>query len=235
MHALKPTQRSHGVARRTPVYVVCSPRARVGKTLVARLLMDFFHIESRAVAGFDINRNEPSLADYFPGSVIKSDIAKTRDQMALFDGLIVNDGVGKVVDVGSGAFETFFDVAQQIGFAAEVRRRSVQPVILFVMDVDRSSADALSGVQGRCPDLPLIAVHNEAVIGAYRMGASGQLRIPLIPPVLKGVIEKPSFSFLNEPIGTPSLLGGWLKQIFVQFRELELHLLLKELSLQMRA
>ncbi len=235
MHALKPTQRSHGVARRTPVYVVCSPRARVGKTLVARLLIDFFRIESRAVAGFDINRNEPSLADYFPGSVIKSDIAKTRDQMALFDGLIVNDGIGKVVDVGSSAFELFFDVAQQIGFAAEVRRRSVQPVVLFVMDVDRASADALSGVQRRCPDLPLIAVHNEAVIGAYRTGVSGQLRIPLIPPVLKGVIEKPSFSFLNEPVGTPSLLGGWLKQIFVQFRELELHLLLKELSLQMRA
>ena len=235
MHALKPTQRSHGVARRTPVYVVCSPRARVGKTLVARLLIDFFRIESRPVAAFDINRNEPSLADYFPGSVIKADIVKTKDQMALFDSLIVNDGVGKVVDVGASAFEPFFDVAQQIGFPAEARRRSVQPVILFVSDVDRSSADALSGLQRRFPDVALIAVHNEAAIGAYRMGMSGQLRIPLIPPVLKGVVEKPTFSFANEPAGTPSLLDAWLKQIFVQFREFELRLLLKELSLQMRA
>jgi hypothetical protein len=235
VHALKPKQRSHGVARRTPVYVVCSPRARVGKTLVARLLIDFCRIESRPVAGFDINRNEPSLADYFPGSVIKADIGKTTDQMALFDALIVNDGVGKVVDVGSGAFDSFFDVAQQIGFSAEAHRRSVQPVILFVIDVDRSSVDALSGLQRRSPDMPLIAVLNEAVIGAYRMGVSGQLRIPLIPPVLKRVVEKPRFSFIKERAGTPSLLDGWLQQIFVQFRELELRLLLKELSQQMRA
>jgi hypothetical protein len=232
--AHKPTQRSQA-ARRTPIYVVCSPRARVGKTLVARLLIDFCRIESRPVAGCDLNRNEPSLADYFPGGVIKADIGKTTDQMALFDGLVVNDGIGKVVDVGSDAFETFFDVVQQIGFAAEARRRSVQPLILFIADVDRSSADAFSGLQRRLPDLPLIAVRNEAVIGAYRVGATGQLRIPVLPPVLKAVIEKPSFSFAHEPVGTPSLLAGWLEQIFVQFREFELRLLLKELSQQMRA
>lgn len=235
MHALKQPQRSHGVARRTPVHVVCSPRARVGKTLIARLLIDFFRVERRPVAAFDINRNEPSLTDYFPSGVIKADIAKTKDQMALFDCLVVNDGIGKVVDVGAGAFESFFDVAQQIGFSAEAHRRSVQPVVLFIMDVDRSSVDALSGLQRNFPDLALVAVHNEAVIGPYRRGLSGQFRIPLIPPVLKGVVEKPSFSFAKEPAGTPSLLDGWLKQIFVQFRELELRLLLKELSLQMRA
>jgi hypothetical protein len=235
VHAHKPTQRLPGTARRTPVYVVCSPRARVGKTLIARLLIDFFRIESRPVAGCDLNRNEPSLANYFPGGVIKADIGKTTDQMALFDGLVVNDGIGKVVDVGAEAFAPFFDVVQQIGFAGEARRRSVQPLVLFVMDVDRSSADAFSGLQRRLPGLPVIAVHNEAVVGAYRLGVVGQLRIPVLPPVLKGVVEKPSFSFAHEPVGTQSLLAGWLEQIFVQFREFELRLLLKELSQQIRA
>jgi hypothetical protein len=214
---------------------VCSPRARVGKTLLARLLIDFFRVDRR-VAGFDINRNEPSLADYFPDDVIRADIGETRYQVALFDHLIVNDGVTKVVDVGYAAFEAFFMVMQQIDFAAEAHRRFVQPVILFIMDVDRTSASACAGLQRLLGDL-LVPVHNDAVVGAYRAGSSGHLRLPLLPPVLKAVVEKPSFSFV-DPSGrsrTPSLLDAWLTQIFVQFREMELRLLLKELGSSLRS
>jgi hypothetical protein len=237
VHALASTQRLPGLARRTAVYFVCSPRARVGKTLLARLLIDFFRTEDRRVAGFDINRNEPSLADYLPDDVIKTDISETRDQMALFDGLIINDGVAKVVDVGYGAFESFFALMQQIEFPAEARRRFVQPVILFGMDVDRSSARACASLQRRFAETPLVPVHNDAVIGSHRNGSSGHLRIPLLPPVLKTIVEKPNFSFIH-PRGArkpPDLLDGWLKEVFLQYRELELRLLLKELGSSLRS
>jgi hypothetical protein len=231
VHALKAPQRSHGVARRTPVLIVCSPRARVGKTLLARLLIDFFRSDFRPVTAFDINRNEPSLADYVSGAVIKADIGETRDQMAVFDGLIVGDGVVKIVDLGYAAFEPFFALMHQIDFPRELRRRSVQPVILFVMDADRSSARACADLQRVFADVPLIPVHNEAVMGAYRMGGAGQLRVPLLPPVLKGLVDKPSFAFSSGRAGaTPSLLDAWLTEVFLQFREIELRLLLKELS-----
>ena len=51
---------------RTPVYIVCSPRPRVGKTLVARLLTEYLDLENRYTTAFDINLNEPSLLDYLP-------------------------------------------------------------------------------------------------------------------------------------------------------------------------
>jgi hypothetical protein len=241
VYALDATRRSPDVTHRTPVYVVCSPRARVGKTLLARLLIDFLRMESQPVEAFDLDKSEPSLLDYLPSDVTSADINDTRDQVELFDHLVVNDGIVKVLDVGHSAFDPFFALVEQIDFPAEAHRRLVQPCILFVMDVDRSSSRAVAGLQRRFPDLPLIPVHNEAVMSAHRFAerrpSSAPLRIPLLPPVLKAVVDKPSFSFVNSSgrsSETPSLLQAWLKQVFVQFRELELRLLLKELSLQIR-
>ena len=53
--------------RRTPVYIVCSPRPAVGKTLIARALTEFLLLQRGAVTAFDINLREPSLLDYLPG------------------------------------------------------------------------------------------------------------------------------------------------------------------------
>ena len=50
----------------TPVYIVCSPRPLVGKTLLARLLSEFLLLKDGAVSGFDINLKEPSLLEYLP-------------------------------------------------------------------------------------------------------------------------------------------------------------------------
>jgi hypothetical protein len=39
-----------------PLYIVASPRPRVGKTLLARLLIEFFYASDRALIGYDLNR-----------------------------------------------------------------------------------------------------------------------------------------------------------------------------------
>ena len=54
-----------GLADRTPLFILCSPQTRVGRTLVARLLIDFFLMEDRPAAGFDFVVEPPSL-DRFP-------------------------------------------------------------------------------------------------------------------------------------------------------------------------
>ena len=47
--------------QRTPVFIICSPRPLVGKTLTARLLCEFLLLKHSTVAAFDINLKEPSL------------------------------------------------------------------------------------------------------------------------------------------------------------------------------
>src|ERR1043165_3283133 len=123
-----------------PVYIICSPRPQVGKTLIARLLSEFLLLKNGRVISFDINLKEPSLLDYLPDITETADVIDTYGKVQLMDRVIVNDGVAKVIDLGFHAFDEFFEMADVIGLMKEALRRHVAPVILFVADTDRVSA-----------------------------------------------------------------------------------------------
>src|SRR6202008_3319101 len=124
----------------TPVYITCSPRPFVGKTLVARLLSEFLLLKNGTVTSFDINLKEPSLLDYLPGITETAEVNDTFGKMQLMDRLIVDDGIAKVIDLGFHAFDEFFKMSEEIGFMKEAARRGVAPIILFVADTDRVSS-----------------------------------------------------------------------------------------------
>src|SRR3954447_9965062 len=92
------------VTSRTPLLIVCSPEARVGRTLLARLLIDFFLMEDRPVAGFDFMAEPPSLIDFLPDHTAQARISDIQGQMALFDRLILPDRIAKVVDLAPESF-----------------------------------------------------------------------------------------------------------------------------------
>ena len=54
---------------RTPVFMICSPRPRVGKTLLARALVEFFRANSRPVSAFDVNPDEFALVEDLIGGL----------------------------------------------------------------------------------------------------------------------------------------------------------------------
>jgi hypothetical protein len=108
---------------RNSVAIIASPRPRVGKTLLARLLTDFHLQEGRPVAAFDLNAGEGTLAQFLPEHVTRSAIDDLKGQMALFDRLMVEDGATKIVDVGRASFEIFFFAGQSVRLC----RGSTQP------------------------------------------------------------------------------------------------------------
>src|ERR1700709_209222 len=150
--------------RRTPVYIICSPRPLVGKTLIARLLSEFLLLQRGAVVAFDINLKEPSLLDYRPNTTETADVIDTFGKMQLMDRLILNDGIAKVIDLGFHAFDEFFKMTDEIGFMKEAARRGVAPVILFVADTARVSARAHDMLKQQIPPIALITVDNEHVV-----------------------------------------------------------------------
>src|SRR5438874_33952 len=88
----------------TPVYIICSPRPQVGRTLIARLLCEFLLLKNGNVAAFDLNLKEPSLLEYLPHVTETADVMDTYGKMQLMDRVIVDDGLGKVIDLGFHAF-----------------------------------------------------------------------------------------------------------------------------------
>jgi hypothetical protein len=231
---------------RTPLYVVCSPLDRVGKTLLARLLAEFLIGEGRRIEAFDLNDDSPALIDYLPRCTTPATLADTRGQMALFDRLVMSDGIAKLVDIGGTAFAPFFTIVARIGFVPEAARQNIQVVVLFVSGRNLLSAKAYAGLQPRLPGSVLVPVHNEALGGAVLHhcfppvpGAALPLRLPLLAPALQRTIADPGFSFamLREDNRTTVRmryaceLRSWLKRIQLEFRELELNLLLRSLCL----
>ena len=228
-----------GAGARSPVIVVCSPRPRVGRTLVARLLVDYFLADGRAVVAFDANPNDPVLSDYLPGHAIPATIADTRGQMALFDRLIVNIGVPKVIDLAAEQFVQFFDILEEIDFVAEARQRSIDTVIFYVTEDHPKSIDAYHRILARFPKATVVPVHNEIFESSGATSQSHPARnvrpvyIAPLPTLLYGVIYRPGFSiseFLRRPSDFPTMLHKWTSQPFIAFRDLELRLAMAEFT-----
>ncbi|SHG41483.1 hypothetical protein [Bradyrhizobium erythrophlei] len=219
--------------RTTPVYIICSPRPLVGKTLIARLLSEFLLLKNGAVASFDINLKEPSLLEYLPGITETAEVDDTFGKMSLMDRLIVNDGIAKVIDLGFHAFDEFFKMSEEIGFLKEAARRGVAPIILFVADTDRVSSRGHAMLQQQIPATALVTVDNEYVVRGELPAAMADgriLRIAALPVFLKTYIDRLAFSFtayLRNEKDTSTELHQWIRKNYFSFRELELSLILQ--------
>jgi hypothetical protein len=218
---------------RTPVYIICSPRPLVGRTLIARLLSEFLLLKNGTVAAFDINLKEPSLLDYLPGITETAEVDDTFGKMALMDRLIVNDALAKVIDLGFHAFDEFFRMFEEIGFMKEAARRGVAPLILFVADTDRVSARGYATLQQQIPPNALVTVDNEYVVRGELPATMAQgriLRIAALPVFLKTYIDRLTFSFtdyLRHEKDSSTELHQWIRNNYLNFREVELNLILQ--------
>jgi hypothetical protein len=230
---------------RSAVYVVCSPRPRVGRTLLARLLIDFQIANSREVEAFDLN-DDTELARFFPNHVSSATVRGIKGQMALFDRLIAEDGAVRIVDVGNPTLPEFLDVLANTGFVEEARRRSIAPVLMFVTASGHVLASAYEELCARFPAASVVPVYNE---GSGRIEPRERLftdnknvrsvHIPMLPPGLQRYIVKPPFSFagpqtVNLPLDVDFELQRWMRKIFVEFREMELRILLRDLQVALK-
>jgi hypothetical protein len=225
---------------RSSITVVASPRPRVGKTLVARLLADFHRHNGRAIAAFDINGEDTALSEFMPRHSAPADVTDIHGQMALFDRLVADDGSYKIVDLGPPAFKTFFDVAKQTDLAAEMRRRGLAVVVLFIATPDATSVEAYTELRRGLPQAAVVPVHNEILgVAQHRDKFAGPggpvpIHISTLAPGLRKVIDRKPFTFAETPRDVPlemhMELQRWLRKIYVEFRQMELRVLLTDLA-----
>jgi hypothetical protein len=230
---------------RNLISIVASPRPRMGKTTLARMLADFHLHNGRQVAAFDLNSGDAALTQFMPTHAVPADVTEIQGQMALFDRLIAQDDVQKIVDLGYPSFKTFFKVANDIGFAEEARRRDIAPVVLFLVSPDDPSVDAYAALRRDFPRASIVPVHNEGFSGPQhrdKFAALGPnallMQFPALAPGLRRHIEKRPFSFADErtwPGGEMGLeahneLQKWLRRVFLEFREMELRVLLSDVQ-----
>jgi hypothetical protein len=90
------------------------------------------------------------------------------------------------------------------------------------------------------PAINFVPVYNESVSLMFAKEdfpptrpECGVIRIPRLSPIVRGVIDRPSFSFaahMNRQPGGPTEVHAWINGIFTEFREFELRLLMGRLT-----
>ncbi len=226
-------RRSGGASRRLPLFVVCSPRPRVGRTLIARLLVDYFAHDGRDIIPFDANPDDPVLTAYLPGRTVSATVADTRGEIRLFDRLIDHDGLAKVIDLAPALFDRFFDSAATTAFVDKAGSNGIDTVALFPIEDHPHAIAAYRGLVERFPAMTVVPVVNELLFanGLAEMplptGGEPPLRIATLSPMLHGVVMRPRFSFgdyVERHSGHLTPLHDWIARCFVGFRQIELRL-----------
>jgi len=204
---------SQAAVRPSPAAIVASLHARTGKTLLARVLADYFALSGRPPLVFDTDVTEQTLRASFPFDTVVVDIAETRDQMTLFDTLARRAPEARVVDVSHHAFRKFFKLMAESQFVAEARARNVEPVVFYITDRNPDAYGEARQLRERFEDCALVLVEN-AFIGRvkeqtrraadYQALQEHDLRmvLPRLDPALADALDDPSLS-LREIVSQP--------------------------------
>ena len=81
-----------------PIPSLTSLDVTVGRSLIARVLVEYILSDGRRAIGFDVNPEDRALSRPLPLYALPASIGDSRGQVALYDRLIINDGAVKVVD-----------------------------------------------------------------------------------------------------------------------------------------
>jgi hypothetical protein len=238
-------RRRGGVSRPTQVYLVCSARARVGKTLLARLIVEYCRADAQPVTAYTIDPIDVALNDFLPGVATTISLTETREQMKLFDRLVIDDATTKIVDIGHQAVDKFFTIAYDIEFAAEAHGRGIDVLVAYLADPSDLSQRTYMALRARFPEFSFVPVFNDAIARGLDFrnmfpassGGIHALTIPQMSPGVHVIADQHPFSFTDflrrPPVNAPrSLLDdieGFVKRVHRQLRETELSLLLNRL------
>jgi hypothetical protein len=222
----------------TYAYIVCSPRGRVGVTMTARLLADYFLQGNRPFVGFDTDPHESNFAERFPREAMVVDLSAVKGQISLFDRLLVNDGTPKVVDLWSRSWKTFFTMVRDIGFFEEALRLGVEPIVVLVVDESTECLDAANGLIAQWPDLTLVLARNEGAAPGLegagdilaRYSTTRSFEIQALDPIVAQAIERRGVSLSRFLLAPPTDMSiviktaarTWLTRVFAQFQSFEL-------------
>jgi hypothetical protein len=228
----------------TYLYFVCSTHPRVGKTLMARLLIEFQHANERPVLGFDLGSDGPALVEFLPELVTLAAIDDVRGQMALLEPLARNDSAPKVIDVGQRALAQLFMILRDVDFAGVATGRAIKPIVLYVAAPGDESMRGYAILREQFPSFGFVPVSNEALLGDAdivplfpstfaglpalllpRVSADLQAHIDQRPCFLIGLHQLGAEAF---PPGVWAELDDWLRRCFRQMRELDVALLMEE-------
>jgi hypothetical protein len=210
------------------IHVVASDQHRNGKTLLARVLVDYLLLDGRDPFVIDTDAPDGPLRNFFPGRTALADFAAITGQMKLFDTILAAPGRDYVVDLPARHTENFVAAERDLNFFAECKKQGFRVFLFFIVDQSLVSLKAAKALQHH-PGVDLfVPVRNMLVRSSWPMD-DGALTLPFLPAPLASTINNRRFSFRAFVQGDTqglsedavSALQGFLYEVLSNLADLE--------------
>jgi hypothetical protein len=129
---------------RPTVILVGADKGGVGKTTVARTLLDYFGAHQVPVRAFDTESPRGTLKRFHPAATEVVDVTAVADQMKIFDTLGSADARVTVIDVRAGLLSETLQVLTDIGFIESARKGQITFAVFHILGPSIASLEEIA-------------------------------------------------------------------------------------------
>jgi len=142
------------------VIIVGADKGGVGKTTVARTLLDYFIAHQVPTRAFDTEAPRGTLKRFHPDVTEVVDMALIADQMKIFDTLNSSDAAVTVIDVRAGLMSPTLKALRDIGFIDAAKKGQVTFAVFHILGPSIASLDEINDTAAYLGDARYFMVKN---------------------------------------------------------------------------
>jgi len=225
------------------VLLVGADKGGVGKTTVARTLLDYFADRQVRARAFDTEVPKGTLKRFYPDLVDVVDINYVPHQMRIFDTVNSTDASVSLIDVSAGLLSPTLNALRNIGFIDAAKKGHITFVVFHILGPSIASLDEIVETAAYLGDGKYFMVKNfinnthffdwdEATYAGYFKGIPDavQITIPKLPEMAAEQVDLASVSFSTfiankkqsgDPASYSFVLRGyvrhWLDNVWAEY------------------
>ncbi len=143
---------------RPAVIIVGADKGGVGKTTVARTLLDYFSARRVPVRAFDTEVPRGTLKRFHPDTTTVVDLSQVPDQMKVFDTL--SESQLTIIDVRAGLLSPTLRSLRDIGFIEAARKNQVTLAVFHILGPTIASLEEIAETSAFLHDAKYLLVKN---------------------------------------------------------------------------
>ena len=233
---------------RPAVILVGADKGGVGKTTVARTLLDYFGAHNTPTRAFDTESPRGTLNRFHPGIAEVVDVTSVPDQMKVFDTLGSAEAKVTVIDVRAGLLSSTLQALSDIGFLESAKKGQITFAVFHILGPSIASLDEIAETANFMIGAKYFLVKNfinntsffewdQATYNSYfhRIKDATELTIPKLDEMAYEQVEVASVPFLkfvankgvhDEAANYSFVLRGyvrhWLANVWSEFDRIKL-------------
>jgi len=192
------------------VVLIGADKGGVGKTTVARTLLDYLSNHQVQARAFDTETPRGTLKRFHPEITRVVDINYVPDQMQIFDTVHSTEAAVTVIDVRAGLLSSTLQALRDIGFIDAAKRGQITFVVLHILGPSIASLDEIAETADFMTDARYFLVKNfinnthffewdQATYNSYfnRIKDAVELTIPKLNEMACEQVELASVPYLS--------------------------------------